>query len=128
MQQNTPIPSIKIILHCDNAVLFLDYGHSWDLPGGRMESGEHIMDCLHRELVEELGQDVEFKTEPRLVRVYDYTPKVDNVQRLYVYYSYQLKEKISFPSLAAKWLSIEEIKHLDIDINWKQMILNVVDN
>lgn len=128
MSQNSIVPSIKIIFHYNNEVLLLQEGDGWDLPGGRMEVGEHIMDCLHRELIEELGQDVEFITEPKLIRVYDYTPKADNVQRLYVYDSYQLNEKINFPSNQAKWLSIQEIKQLDIDISWRKMILGVIRN
>lgn len=123
---NPPVPSIKIVLNFKDEVLFLEYGHSWDLPGGRMEPNENIMECLHRELIEELGQDIEFKTEPVLVRVYDYIPKSDGIHRLYVYYSYRLDERADFPSNEAKWLNSKQIQALEIDINWKQMILKAI--
>ena len=123
---NAAIPSIKIILHFQGEVLLLHAGGSWDLPGGRMEYGEHILDCLHRELREELGIDVHFKTEPKVVRVYDYTPMADGVHRLYVVYAYNLDKKIQVKSGQVQWLSSDGVRELNHDENWKQMILSVI--
>ena len=99
---------------------------SWDLPGGRMEYGEHILGCLHRELREELGVDIQFKTEPKVVRVYDYTPRADGVHRLYVVYAYNLDEKIQVKYEQVQWLNADVVRELKHDENWKQMILSVI--
>ena len=123
---NIAIPSIKIILYFQGEVLLLSAEGSWDLPGGRMEYGEHIFDCLHRELREELGIDVQFKTELKVVRVYDYTPRADGVHRLYVVYVYNLDEKIQVKSEQVQWLNADMVRELKHDENWKQMILSVI--
>lgn len=117
------VPSVKIILLYNNEVLLLREGKSWDLPGGRMNYGESIFECLKRELQEELGVVIEFTTEPRLIRVYDYLHPQDKVQRVYIVYAYQLPEKIIVDSNFVEWMSIEKIKKLEQNEEWKKMIL-----
>lgn len=33
----------------------------WDMPGGRLDAGEHVIDALHRETAEEAGMKVTVK-------------------------------------------------------------------
>jgi mutator protein MutT len=40
----------------------------WEFPGGTVEEGETLQDCLKREISEELGMDVEVGEEIKVVR------------------------------------------------------------
>ena len=40
----------------------------WEFPGGTLEEGETLQDCLKREISEELGMDVEVGDEIKVVR------------------------------------------------------------
>lgn len=54
-------------------------GGKWEFPGGKVESGEHAIDALHRELSEEIGIEVK-KANPLLVLEHNYperTVKLD---------------------------------------------------
>jgi len=44
----------KEILLCQRKA-HLPYPLKWEFPGGKVMDGEHVEDCLHRELAEELG-------------------------------------------------------------------------
>jgi 8-oxo-dGTP pyrophosphatase MutT (NUDIX family) len=48
--------SVKgVLLEGDRVVLLLNERDEWELPGGRLESGEDTVACLEREFAEELG-------------------------------------------------------------------------
>lgn len=53
--------SIKaVVINNDGKILICKAENGiWDLPGGRMQEGEDIKDCLKREVREELGVDCE---------------------------------------------------------------------
>ena len=48
--------SVKgIAIRDDRVVLACNSRNEWDLPGGKLESGESLSGCLEREFYEELG-------------------------------------------------------------------------
>jgi 8-oxo-dGTP diphosphatase len=86
----------------------------WELPGGRIEKGEEILECLARECKEELGLEVTILEKQPFIAysVVDHA----GVARIFLCY------KIEFSSLdftpneecrAINFFSKEEIKDLD---------------
>lgn len=58
--------SVRAIIHKDGRFLLTklkQYPSFWCLPGGGLEDGESVVDCLKRELIKELG------VEPRIGRL-----------------------------------------------------------
>jgi 8-oxo-dGTP pyrophosphatase MutT (NUDIX family) len=50
-----PVSIKGVLLEGDRVVLLLNERDEWELPGGRLESGEDLTACLEREFAEELG-------------------------------------------------------------------------
>ena len=53
-----PVSVKGVLLEGDRVVLLLNERDEWELPGGRLESGEDPVACLQREFAEELGAEV----------------------------------------------------------------------
>ncbi len=105
----------------------------YDLPGGRMEYGEGIFETLKREIKEEIGVDIDFKTEPTLLRVYDYLHQGDKVHRLMVTFCYEVQELIEKPdgqgepNTEVVWLTKEELNKLELNPNYREMLLSAFE-
>jgi len=53
-----PVSVKAVILDGDRVVVLRNEREEWELPGGRLEAGETIEECLVREVREELGVTV----------------------------------------------------------------------
>jgi 8-oxo-dGTP diphosphatase len=77
-----------VVIH-DDAVLFVrrspdDYrGGTWELPGGRREKGESVLDCLTREIGEETGLPV--RSVDQYLGHFDYTNARGRTSRQFVF-------------------------------------------
>jgi ADP-ribose pyrophosphatase YjhB (NUDIX family) len=97
-------------------------------PGGGLEYGEGILDCLHREAQEEMRQDIEITGHFYTTEYFQPAFFYDNSQLISVYYKAKLKEpplfKISetpfdFPfktngSQSFRWKKISELSPSDL--------------
>ena len=55
---NFPVSIKGVLVEAGRVVLLENERDEWELPGGRLESGEAPMTCLVREFAEELGAAV----------------------------------------------------------------------
>ena len=53
------IPQKAILEHDGKVLIVCDDKGKWQLPGGRLHEGEEPIECVKREIQEELGVDVE---------------------------------------------------------------------
>ena len=132
-----PIPSIKVILSYLDKIMMLKLNEDdktvYDLPGGRMEYGEGIFQTLRREIKEEIGIDIKFETEPKLLQVHDYLHQGDMVHRLIVTFSYEVSELIKRPkgqgeaNTEVVWLTKEGLNELELNPNYKKRLLSAYE-
>ncbi|NTU92910.1 MAG: NUDIX domain-containing protein [Chlorobiaceae bacterium] len=73
-----------ILVNSRNQVLLLlrddkpeiPYPNMWDLPGGHVEPGETPMECIVREMMEEIETDV---SKCSLLKVYDFPDRIEYI-------------------------------------------------
>lgn len=99
-------------------------------PGGGVELGEGILDCLHREAMEELGQDIEitehfyttdffqqgyFRTDVQVVSVY-YLAKLKEAPKFRISSSPFDYEKETEGAQSFRWVSIKKLNAEEITL------------
>ena len=134
-----------ILINAQNEVLVTDEHrmgmNMTKFPGGGLEIGEGLIDCLRREWKEEL--DVEIEIEKHFYTT-DYFVKsaFNEAQLISIYYLVKLKSEINFPiatkvfdfmvvkdgAQCFRWLEIENLSEVDftfpIDKKVAQLLIN----
>ncbi|HXG38953.1 MAG TPA: NUDIX domain-containing protein, partial [Bacteroidota bacterium] len=88
------------------------YGLKWEFPGGKLEPNETTVQCLHRELLEELSirplgiERIELQTS-------DY-PDGGRFEVAYCFISSFSGEPKNNVFEEIRWVTLEELKQLDI--------------
>ncbi|AQX06034.1 NUDIX domain-containing protein [Elizabethkingia meningoseptica] len=92
------------------------------LPGGGLEFGEGIIDCLHREFMEELNVKIEVQEHFYTQEDFMQSRFRDNEQLLTVYYLVKIKDPENFRVLdseieKAEWLPISASNPFQLPID-----------
>jgi len=88
------------------------YELKWEFPGGKVEGGETILDCLKRELREELSVDVEIVD--RSVSQVNRYDDGGEFEVTFFFVSRFAGEPVNNVFEQIRWVTIEELKSLDI--------------
>ncbi len=104
------------------------FNGKWQFPGGGLEFGEDIEECLFREMKEEIGVDV---------RILGLVPKIFSSVRkgwqgIFITYLCELVNSddpivINDEASEYNWFSLEEIAQLD-RLVWTKMMADAADN
>ncbi len=102
------------------------YALKWEFPGGKIESGESALDCLKRELREELSIDINDvdRTESQVNRYDD--GGVFEVTYCYVSRFAGIPTNNTFEQI--RWVTITELKALDILEGNKSVVANLSES
>jgi 8-oxo-dGTP diphosphatase len=93
----------------------------WDIPGGRIETDESLLDALKREILEETGMQI--TNSPVLMGAQDiFTSDELHVVRLTYTLDADGDVSISDEHQDARWLTLEEIKQLNLDLYVRALI------
>ena len=92
----------------------------WELPGGKVESGEFFTDALVREIKEETNLDVKVGDFAEAIQN-DYMHK-RTVQIMMYLENIEGEVKISDEHTDWKWATLEEIKTLNISTSLKKLL------
>lgn len=92
----------------------------WELPGGKVEKGEHFADALVREIKEETNLDVEVGDFCEAIQN-DYMHK-RTVQLMMYLDDVKGEVKISEEHIEWMWASLEKIKTLEISTSLKKVL------
>lgn len=92
----------------------------WELPGGKVESGEHFADGLVREIKEETNLDVNVGDFAEAVQN-DY-PHKRTVQLMMYLCDIEGEVKISEEHTEWMWASIEKIRDLEISTSLEKVL------
>jgi 8-oxo-dGTP diphosphatase len=92
----------------------------WELPGGKVEKGEHFADALVREIKEETDLDVSVGDFCEAVQN-DYSHK-RTVQLMMYLTDVEGEVKISEEHTEFMWASIEKIRSLELSTSLKKLL------
>ena len=118
------VGAMAIVEREDGAVLLVrhSYRHRWGVPGGLVKRGENPEVALRREVVEEVGVEVDLLGEPAVVVDPD-PQRVDLVFRGRLRDSSALPEALSAEILEVRWFLPDELPELQFETSGALMAL-----
>lgn len=96
----------------------------WDIPGGHVDHGETPLECIIREMEEE----IELTLDPETIQLFDAREMPDRIE--YTYWKHEdltIDEIILHEGQYLKWFTLQEIENMDeskIAFGFKAVLLD----
>lgn len=104
-----------LIAERDGSIALIRTPKGYFLPGGGMEEGEGLEDCLHREILEELGCTVRIDRPLGAADMYGWHEKIGWFHPIQHYFCGELIRKVAAPveeDHTLVWLPLSEAEKL----------------
>lgn len=115
MSDKKVLEVVAAVICKDNKILAAQRGYGefidkWEFPGGKVENGESLKDALHREIKEELGNEIIIKSRITSIE-YEY----DNfILKMHCFLSELVSSDFSLNEHKNyRWVNIDDIDELD---------------
>lgn len=117
-----PVSVKAVIIHDGQIVLLKNERDEWELPGGRLETGEAPEHCVRRELQEELSALIRvdglidswiYHVDGKEVLILAYRATLDNDPATF---------KISEEHQAMGWFAVDELETLNLPDGYRRSI------
>ncbi len=113
LQRSTPMESETIV--------------SWDIPGGRIEPNEALIDALKREVREEVG--LKEIPDPQLIAAQDIFVKSKDLHVVRLTYRVicDIKTvKLSDEHSDYRWVGVKEVKNMNVEPYLKEVLTSLM--
>jgi 8-oxo-dGTP diphosphatase len=102
-----------LIRNPNKEILLLEKSAYWDLPGGRLQKGESLLDALSRETKEEIGLNNLGHIQPFITILTDIRIQVEDVGLVFAIYlcdvNHPFSPQLTDEHISFKWLPALEI-------------------
>ncbi|MDP5272874.1 NUDIX hydrolase [Chengkuizengella axinellae] len=115
------------MVHKDKVLLVKNERNVWELPGGRMESGEVPEETVVREIYEELGLNCSVE---KIINAYDFEVVAYRHVFIVAYHCKvlgNLSIQLSDEHMECGWFSKKDLDVLDLAQGYKDSILKVIN-
>lgn len=99
---------------------------SWDIPGGRINPGELLHEALRREVIEEIGNDIQ--SNPQLIAAQDIIVPDKDLHVIRLTYTIEAdisNIELSHEHIDYKWVMSDQFKSINVEPYLRKVLQDI---
>lgn len=99
---------------------------SWDIPGGRISPGEQLHDALRREIMEEIGSDIQ--SSPKLIAAQDIIVPAKDIHVVRLTYTLEAdipNIKLSHEHIDHRWVMADQFESINVEPYLRRILQDI---